>query len=131
MNIDSSTLAAWVAAVAAIAVAILTAILVHLARRHFSIERALDLIARWNAPAFADYRQDLMERGEPSIHLLNVMEEVGVAVRNRAADEAILKMFFYTLIVESYPAWRSKVEAHRERVRTERPFSHFQWLYEK
>lgn len=69
-----------------------------------SRHRAMDLVARYNDPAFVQRRVDL--RGDPVkqasvyevAYLLNFFEEVAMSVKHRTANEVIVREYFSTVL---------------------------------
>lgn len=98
-------------------------------------------IERWTDPNFANLRKavsDLLEKSKPEdtdrqtlIAILNLWEEVAIAVFAHEADERIVKDFFCTMLLRTFGVCRDWI--NKERVSKQYPTAYiqFEYLYER
>jgi hypothetical protein len=102
---------------------------------------AAGFITRWNEPNFDIYRRELGQAvAANSIEgcdldliraSLNFFEEMGIAVIRREADEAILKDFFWTVVLTFFRSTRPWIEKRRIEKNQPTGFSNFEELYKR
>jgi len=97
-------------------------------------KKALELITRWNDPQMASLRHraihgtldddgKTMKTDEEAVHsYLNFLEEMALAIYNKAASQEICRQYFHRIFLNTYGKFRELIESGPG-------YPHLKWLH--